>query len=114
MVEPRRGARFGGKVYVLINRHSYSNAVQVAAMSQDYGFAMIVGEETSDLATTIGAMEQFTLSRTGITVGFPKAEIIRVNGDTSARGVVPDIVIDTPVIESTSDVVLQRALAIAR
>ncbi len=114
IVEPRRGARFGGKVYVLINRHSYSNAVQVAAMSQDYGFATIVGEETSDLATTIGAMEQFTLSRTGITVGFPKAEIIRVNGDTRARGVVPDIAIDTPVVEPTSDVVLQQALAIAR
>lgn len=113
MVEPR-AVRFGGKVYLLINRHSYSNTVQVAAQSQDYGFATIVGEETSDLATTIGAMEQFTLSRTGITVGFPKAEIIRVNGDTRPRGVVPDIAIDTPVVEPLSDVVLQQALAIAR
>ena len=114
MVEPRSGVRFGGKVYLLINRHSYSNTVQVAAQSQDYGFATIVGEETSDLATTIGAMEQFSLSRTGITVGFPKAEIIRVNGDTRPRGVVPDIAIDTPVVEPISDVVLQQALAIAR
>lgn len=113
MVEPRSGARFAGKVYVLINRHSYSNTVQVAAMSQDYGFATILGEETSDLATTIGAMEQFTLSRTGITVGFPKAEIVRVNGDTRPRGVVPDIAIDAPIVEPPTDVVLQQALAIA-
>ncbi|HEX5689292.1 MAG TPA: S41 family peptidase [Roseiflexaceae bacterium] len=113
MVDPRPGVRFAGKVYLLINRHSYSNAVQVAALSQDYGFATIVGEETSDLATTIGAMEQFTLSRTGIAVGFPKAEIVRVNGDRRPRGVVPDIAIDTPVVESPSDVVLQQALAIA-
>jgi hypothetical protein len=110
---PRAGARFTRKVYLLLNRHSYSNTVQVAALSQDYRFATIVGEETSDLATTYGAMEQFTLSRTGIEVGFPKAQIIRVNGDLSARGVVPDITIETPVVEPRSDVVLQRALAIA-
>lgn len=113
LVQPRAGTRFTGKVYLLINRHSYSNTVQVAAMSQDYGFATIVGEETSDLATTLGAMEQFTLPRTGIEVGFPKAHIIRINGDTRPRGVVPDIAIDTPVVEPASDVVLQRVLAIA-
>jgi len=110
---PRAGARFTGKVYLLINRHSYSNTVQVAALSRDYGFATIVGEETSDLATTYGAMEQFTLPRTGIEVGFPKAQIIRVNGDMRARGVVPDIAIETPIVEPPSDPVLQRALAIA-
>ena len=113
MVQPRAGARFTGKVYLLVNRHSYSNTVQVAAQSQDYGFATIVGEETSDLATTLGAMEQFTLPRTGIEVGFPKALIVRVNGDMSPRGVVPDIAIETPVVEPQADVVLQRALAIA-
>lgn len=111
---PRVGGRFRGKVYLLINRHSYSNTVQVAALAQDYGFATIIGEETSDLATTFGAMEQFTLPRTGIEVGFPKAEIIRVNGDTRARGVAPDVAIETPVVEPVEDVVLQRALAIAK
>lgn len=113
-VQPRTGARFAGRVYLLINRHSYSNTVQVAALSQDYGFATILGEETSDLTTTLGAMEQFTLPRTGIEVGFPKAHIIRVNGDTAARGVVPDMAIETPIVETQGDVVLQRALAIAQ
>jgi hypothetical protein len=46
---PRAGARFAGKVYLLINRHSYSNAVQVAALAQDYGFATIIGEERRTL-----------------------------------------------------------------
>jgi hypothetical protein len=113
VVEPRAGARFTGKVYLLVNRRSYSNTVQVAALSQDYGFATILGEETSDLATTLGAMEQFTLSRTGIEVGFPKAHIIRVNGDTRPQGVVPDVAIETPVVEPASDLLLRRALAIA-
>lgn len=110
---PRDGARFTGKVYLLINRFSYSNTVQVAAMAQDYRFAKILGEETSDLATTYGAMEQFTLSRTGIVVGFPKAMIIRANGDLAPRGVIPDIAIPTPILESDDDPVLKRALEIA-
>jgi hypothetical protein len=110
---PRAGERFTGRVYLLQNRHSYSNTVQVAALSQDYGFARILGEETSDLATTMGAMEQFTLPRTGIEVGFPKALIIRANGNLAPRGVVPDIAIETPVIEPASDPVLAQALQIA-
>jgi hypothetical protein len=114
MAYPRTGRRFQGRVFVLINRHSYSNAVQVAALSQDYDFATILGEETSDLATTLGAMEQFELPRTRIEVGFPKAHIIRVNGDERALGVVPDVAIETPIVEPPSDVVLQRALAIAQ
>ena len=110
---PREGVRFSGKVYLLINRHSYSNTANVAALAQDLGFATIVGEETSDLATTYGAMEQFALPRTGITVGFPKAYIVRISGDTTPRGVVPDVAIETPLPEASDDPVLRRAVAIA-
>ena len=102
--------RFSGQVYVLINRYSYSNAVTVAAMSQDYGFATILGEETADLASTYGAMEQFTLKNSGLVVGYPKAHIIRPNGDPSRRGVVPDIAIETPLLEGAEDPVVQKAV----
>ena len=44
LVQPRQGARFKGRVWVLINRHSYSNAASVAALVQDYGFGKIIGE----------------------------------------------------------------------
>ncbi len=110
--QPREGRRFQGKVFLLINRHSYSNTVTVAALAQDYGFARILGEETSDLATTYGASEQFQLPRTGLTVNFPKAHIIRPSGDLRARGVVPDVAIPTPLVE-TEDSVLRRALQVA-
>jgi C-terminal processing protease CtpA/Prc len=113
-VEPRGGERYRGKVYLLVNRHSYSNTVMVAALAQDLGFATILGEETSDLATTYGAMEQLTLSRTGIVVGFPKALIVRPSGSRAARGVVPDVAIPTPLIEPADDPVLRRALEIVR
>lgn len=114
LVRPRAGARFAGEAFVLVNRHSYSNTVSIAALIQDHGFGTIIGEETADLATTYGAMESFALSRTGIAVGYPKARIVRVNGSLEGRGVVPDIAIDNPVVETPGDTVLDRALAIVR
>lgn len=111
-VSPRPAPRFEGVVYVLVDRHTYSNAVLVAAIVQDYGFGTVLGEETSDLASTYGAMETFTLPRTGIEVGFPKARILRPSGDPQPRGVVPDVAIDAPPPGSTRDLVLERAMTL--
>ncbi|MFC4349805.1 S41 family peptidase [Kordiimonas lipolytica] len=108
--EPRKGERFEGQVYILVNRHSFSNAVTMAAMAQDYGFATIVGEKTSDMATTYGAMESFTLPATGISVGFPKAHIIRPSGTRESDGVTPDWEIPSPIAPTKEDVVLQQLL----
>lgn len=106
--EPREGQRFEGEVYVLINRYSYSNAVTTAALVQDYGFGEIAGEATADMSTTYGAMEHFTLPRTGIRVGYPKAHIIRPNGDDHPHPVTPDIELDLPALRGQHDVVLQQ------
>jgi hypothetical protein len=114
LVEPRKNERFRGKVFVLIDRQSYSNTVAVAALVQDYKFGTIIGEESSDMATTYGAMEKFKLPRTGMLVGYPKAHIVRPNGDRRSRGVTPDIAIKIPVVETPDDEVLQRAVAIAQ
>lgn len=106
---PRKEGTYPGDVYILIDRHSYSNTVTVAALAQDYGFATILGEETSDLATTYGAMEQFTLSRSGIIVNYPKAHIVRPGGGTEARGVIPDVAIASP-LASAEDEMLEQAI----
>jgi hypothetical protein len=66
------------------------------------------------MATTYGAMEQFPLDHTGLKVGYPKARIVRPNGDLRSRGVTPDIAIRVPVVQSPRDEVLQQAIAIAR
>lgn len=108
LVPPRGEPRFDGQVYVLVNRHSYSNSVNVAAIVQDYNLGIVAGEKTADMATTYGAMETFTLAGTGIEVGFPKAHIIRPSGDTRADGVTPDWPIETPIVGSHRDVVLDR------
>ncbi len=110
LAAPREDRRFDGEVYALINRHSYSNTVNVAAILQDYGFGTIVGEKTSDMATTYGAMETFTLPLTGISVGFPKAHIIRPSGDTRTDGVTPDWTIESPLTPAAEDRVLEHLL----
>lgn len=90
--------------------HSYSNAAIVAAMVQDFEFGVVVGEETSDLGSTLGAMETFRLPRSGIVVDYPKARILRPNGNPSRRGVVTDVPITTPVVQHAGDPVLTEVV----
>ena len=109
-VEPRPAARYEGQVFVLVNRYSFSNAVSAAALIQDYGFGVIMGETTVDMATTYGAMERFTLPETGIVVTYPKALIVRPNGDDSVHPVRPEVQLPSPRIRGPSDVMLEAAL----
>jgi len=108
-VQPR-DATFSGRAWVLVNRHSYSNATSVAAIIQDYGFGTLLGEETSDLPTSYASSAQFTLPETGIVVTYPKAYFVRPSGDESLRGVVPDQALDFPIVPAEEDVVLRDAL----
>lgn len=109
-VEPRPAPRFDGEIYVLVNRYSFSNAVTTAALIQDYGFGVIMGEQTVDMATTYGAMERFTLPNTGIVVAYPKALVVRPNGDDSAHPLSPDISLPSPRIRGATDVMLEAAI----
>ena len=95
-------------MFVLTGPHSYSNAVSVAAIAQDYNFATVIGEPTADLATTYGAMETFSLNHTGIVVGYPKALIIRPNGDTRPAGVIPDVQLP---LAANDEVALQQIVS---
>jgi len=83
--------RFKGNVYVLIDRFSYSNATAAASIIQDYSFGTLIGEETSDLPSSCGGMQAFKLPNTGIEVYFTKGCGVRPSGDTSRRGVIPDV-----------------------
>ena len=105
--EPRAGRRFEGRVHVLVNRYSYSNAVNVGAIIQDYGFGLIYGEATRDMATTYGAMEHFTLPNSGFLVGYPKALIIRPNGETRPHPLTPDVLLPAPSVRGPENVRLE-------
>jgi hypothetical protein len=108
LVQPRSSNRFDGRVWALIDRHSYSNAAVVAAMIQDYGFGTLLGEATADLATTFGSIEHFDLG--GISIAYPKSYMIRPNGDEAVRGVQPDVALAAQPIRDAADKVLEAAL----
>lgn len=114
LTAPHSDKHYTGDIYVLIDRYSYSNAVSVAAIIKDYEFGTLIGEKTADVATTYGAMEHFSLPNTGIDVGFPKALIIRPNGNEVPDGVTPDIVLEAGGVdglEQATAIVLQRTMA---
>lgn len=109
MVQPRTSNRFDGRVWALIDRHSYSNAAVVAAMIQDYRFGTLLGQATADLATTFGSVEHFELG--GISMAYPKSYMIRPNGDEMVRGVQPDVELPPQPVGDPADRVLEATLA---
>ena len=110
LVEPRQEPRYTGRVHVLVNRHSYSNAASVAAIIQDYGFGTIYGEETADVPTTYASVLHFELTNSGITVTYPKSYIVRPSGDERLLGVVPDVAIESDPV-SGEDEMLRAVIA---
>ena len=111
LVTPAETGRFEGRVWVLVNRHSYSNAAVVAAQVQDYGFGTLMGESTADLATTYGAVESFTLPHSEALVYYPKAYMVRPSGDETVAGVQPDVPLPLQPVGTSEDRVLAAALA---
>lgn len=96
--------RFKGRVYVLVNRQTYSMAAVSAALIQDYGFAKIVGEETGDVPTLYASQFSFTLPKTGVTVKVPKGYIIRPNGNEALSGVKPDFIIRDHLLDEEDEI----------
>ncbi len=103
--EPQPEAkRFNGKVYVLVNRQSHSQSTVTAAQIQDYGFGTIVGEETAEYPSLIASIFQFELPNTKIPVNISKGRIIRVNGNTEPKGVIPDIIIQDHLLDEKDEI----------
>lgn len=96
--------KFNDNVYVLINHYSYSNSASVAAIIQDYKFGKIIGEETAELVSSYGATHKFTLPNTHWSVTYPKSFVVRPNGNTSQKGVIPDYKIEDNIFTKEDEV----------
>jgi C-terminal processing protease CtpA/Prc len=96
--------RFKGKVFVLVDRYSYSNTVSVAAIVQDYSFGEIIGEPTTDVASSYGATHQFMLPNSQVEVSYPKAFIVRPNGNRKLEGVTPDVIAYDNIFTETDEI----------
>ena len=96
--------RYQGKVYVLVNRQSYSQSTVTASQIQDYGFAKIVGEETAEHPNLFASIFSYKLPNTGLIVDVPKGKIERVSGIDDGRGVVPDILIKDHLLDDKDEI----------
>ena len=106
-----REKRFGGTLFVLVNRQSYSQAAVTAAQIQDYDFGTIVGEETGEYPSLYASQFQYPLPNTGVPVKVSKGYIIRVNGSRKEEGVIPDIAIRDHLLDEKDEILeglLQR------
>ncbi|MCA0131706.1 S41 family peptidase [Winogradskyella alexanderae] len=101
--------RFRGNVYVLVNRHSYSQSTVAAAQIQDYKFGVIVGEETAEHPNLLASIFSYNLPNTNIQVDISKGKIYRVSGMDNGKGVIPSIVIKDHLLD-TNDEILNGVL----
>lgn len=103
--KPRKDTlHYNGNVYLLIDRFTYSMAMAVASIVQDYSFGVLIGEETSAVPSSCASMHDFLLPNTKIKTYYPKAFGIRPNGDASSHGVVPDFYVEQDIFTVTDEV----------
>ena len=103
--------RYNGKVYVLINRQTYSQAAVAAGLIQDYQFATLAGEETGDFPTLYASLFTVELPNTKISVKVPKGYMVRVNNSEKPEGVQPEINIKDHLLDDEDEILntlLQR------
>jgi C-terminal processing protease CtpA/Prc len=105
--------RYEGRTFALIDRFSYSNAAAVASILQDYGFATLIGEETSFNPSNCGGVHTFRLPHTGMEVVYPKVCGVRPSGDVGPHGVIPEHEVRQDYF-TEEDEVLQGALRIIK
>ena len=96
--------RFNGEVYALIGNLTYSQAIVFAATLQDHEIATIAGEETEGPANQSGQVQAHELPNTGLQALAPIYIFTRASGDTSRRGVIPDIAIKNDPLDAMASV----------
>lgn len=93
-----------GRIYVLVNSQSISQAAVTAAQIQDYGWGTIVGEETGEYPSLYASIFQYVLPNTGIVVSISKGRITRENGSNKEEGVIPEIFIKDLLIDEKDEI----------
>lgn len=101
--DPDKTKFYDGSVSVLVNRYSASASEIFAAALQDYGRAIVLGEQTFGKGTvqqhrSLSKIYDFYDKPIGF-IQYTIQKFYRINGgSTQNRGVVPDIVFPTPII----------------
>ncbi len=81
---------FSGNVYILIGNYTFSSATDFAAVFKDYGFGILIGEETGGLATCYGDLLMFNMPNSGLSFCVSHKYFVRPGGFDDCKGVIPD------------------------
>jgi hypothetical protein len=91
--QPENPLHFSGDVYVAIGPGTYSSAVVMATVFQDFGFGKVIGSGDSVRANQSGGTRRTTLTNTGLIVVTPRFVLRRPNGKAEPLYLIPDIVL---------------------
>jgi hypothetical protein len=91
--EPRLNdpLHFDGQVYVAVGPGTYSSAVVMATVFQDFGFGTLIGSGGSVRASQSGGTRRTTLTNTGLIVVTPRFVLTRPSGKTQPELLAPDV-----------------------
>jgi len=88
---PDEAARFEGMVYVVVGPGTYSSAVVMSTVFQDFGFGKVVGSGGSVRASQSGGTRRTTLTNTGLIVVTPRFVLRRPSGMKGPELLAPDV-----------------------
>lgn len=92
--QPENPARFVGNIFVVVGPGTYSSAVVMATVFQDFGFGKIIGTGDSVRASQSGGTRRTTLTNTGLIVVTPRFVLRRPSGAKQPELLTPDIELD--------------------
>ena len=92
--------RFGGKVYVLMGRTTYSSSILFINTMQDFKFATLVGEAGSARVRQSGGIQHMVLPNSKWGVIVPRFILDRPSGKRAPELAQPDLVMEDDPFDS--------------
>jgi len=89
--QPDNPLHFGGDVYVAVGPGTYSSAVVMSTVFQDFGFGRVIGPNDSVRANSSGGTRRTTLTNSGLIVVAPRFVLTRPSGAKQPVLLTPDI-----------------------
>jgi hypothetical protein len=88
--QPENPLRFRGKVRVLVGPGTYSSAVVMATVFQDFGFGEVIGTGNAVRANQSGGTRRTTLTNTGLVFVSPRFVLTRPSGAKQPELLAPE------------------------
>jgi len=92
--QPDNPLHFGGIVFVAVGPGTYSSAVVMSTVIQDFGFGRVIGPKDSVRANSSGGTRRTTLTNSGLIVVAPRFVLTRPSGAKQPVLLTPDIPYD--------------------